>query len=100
MLFRTWEAVNSYMFDDRMLQFLAKLTEIHLDPSVSDPKKIGQIPDDEVSPGEGRPQWPRDDLKEPSHWTGIFSDVGIFSEHDWHLVMCKCLASMGKCLRW
>ncbi|KZV77572.1 hypothetical protein PENSPDRAFT_621096 [Peniophora sp. CONT] len=94
MLFRVWESVNSYMFDDRMLQFLAKLTEIHLDPSVSDPKKIKETPDDELSPGEGRPQWSKDDLKEPSHWTGIFSDVGIFSENDWHLIMCKCLASM------
>ncbi|KAI0034951.1 hypothetical protein K488DRAFT_76958 [Vararia minispora EC-137] len=94
MLFRIWESVNSYMYDERMLQFLARLAELHQDPAVSDPRRIPEIPDDEQSPGEGRPTWSRDDLKEGAHWTGVYKDVGIFTEHDWHLIMCKCLASM------
>ncbi|TFY83738.1 hypothetical protein EWM64_g268 [Hericium alpestre] len=94
MLFRLWESVNSYMFDERMLQFLAELAEMHLDPSVSDPKSIQEIPDDARSEGEGRPNWPKKDLKDGGLWHGLFNDVGIFTEYDWHFLMCKCLASM------
>ncbi|KAI0274846.1 hypothetical protein BC834DRAFT_814888 [Gloeopeniophorella convolvens] len=94
MLFRLWESVNSYMFDERMLQFLARLAEMHVDPSFSDPKRIDEIPDDAKSENEGRPNWVKNDLKSSGLWTGIFKDVGIFSDYDWHFIMCKCLASM------
>lgn len=96
MLFTIWKSVNSYMYDDRMLQFLAKLAEMHLDPSISDPKKIQEIPDDELSPEERRPNWSSDDLKSNYHWAGIYNSVGIFTDLDWQFIMCKCLASMGK----
>jgi proteasome activator subunit 4 len=98
MLFRMWEAVNSYMYDDRMLDFISKLTEMHVAPEASDPRRIAEIPDDERSEDEGRPNWSGDvrkDLPDNVAWPGIYKDVGIFSEHEWHLVMCKCLASMG-----
>lgn len=95
MLFRLWESVNSYMYDERMLQFLARITEIHLDTSISDPAKIKEIPDDALSEGEARPNWPQDDIKRGGLWTGLIKDVGIFTEYDWHFIMCKCLASMG-----
>jgi len=98
MLFRLWESVNSYMFDERMLQFLAQLTEMHLDPSISDPKRIDEIPDDAKSDNEGRPNWAKSDLSGTGLWTGIYNDVGIFTDYDWHFIMCKCLASMGWCL--
>ncbi|KAJ8514936.1 hypothetical protein ONZ45_g7571 [Pleurotus djamor] len=92
MLFRLWEAINSYKYDNRMLQFLSALAELHVDPSISDPRRISQIPDDEKSDGEGRPNWARE---EPSdNWGGIYKDVGIFTEHEWGLLMCKCLSSM------
>ncbi|KAM5538277.1 hypothetical protein V8D89_008164 [Ganoderma adspersum] len=94
MLFRLWESVNSYMFDDRMLQFLARLAEMHVDPSVSDPQRIQDIPDDARSEGEGRPGWPADDLEPKWKWTGLFDDVGIFSEADWAYIMSKCMSSM------
>lgn len=94
MMLRVWESVNSYMYDERMLHFLARLAEMHLDPEVSDPKRIQDIPDDERSEGEGRPQWPLPDNPK-TRWTGLYKDVGIFSEHDWNMLMCKCLASMG-----
>jgi proteasome activator subunit 4 len=94
MLFRLWD-INSYKYDERMLQFLSRLTEIHVDPSVSDPRKVEALPDDERSEGEGRPCWSRDDLSESSIWPGIYREVGIFSEHQWSILMCKCLASMG-----
>lgn len=95
MLFQLWESVNSYMFDDRMLQFLARLAEMHVDPSVSDPQRIQDIPDDARSEGEGRPGWPTDDLEVKWKWTGLFDDVGIFSEADWAYIMAKCVSSMG-----
>ncbi|KAH7923993.1 hypothetical protein BV22DRAFT_1196262 [Leucogyrophana mollusca] len=93
-LCRLWESINSYMYDERMLQFLARLAELHVDPTISDPAKIQDIPDDEKSEDEGRPAWCRADLDDGRPWTGLYKDVGIFTEHEWHLIMCKCLASM------
>ncbi len=95
MLFRLWESINSYMFDDRMLQFLARLVEMHVDPTVSDPQRIQNIPDDARSEGEERPNWSKEDLETKWKWSGLFSDVGIFSEADWSFIMAKCMASMG-----
>jgi hypothetical protein len=97
MLFRLWESVNSYLFDERMLQFLAQLSEMHLDPTISDPKRIDEISDDARSENEGRPNWAKNDLSSTGLWAGIYKDVGIFAEYDWHFIMCKCLASMGWC---
>ncbi|KAI0322289.1 hypothetical protein OF83DRAFT_1094493 [Amylostereum chailletii] len=94
MLTRLWESVNSYLFDDRMLQFMSKLAEMHVNPAISDPKKLSAIPDDARTEDEGRPNWRKDDIEDKSPWTGIYSDVGIFSEHNWNIIMCKCLASM------
>jgi proteasome activator subunit 4 len=91
-----WESINSYMYDERMLHFLSRLAEMHVDPSVSDPKTVEDLPDDEISEDEGRPHWSQDDLNEHRNWSGLYKDVGIFTEHEWNLLMCKCLASMGR----
>ncbi|KAJ7630634.1 hypothetical protein FB45DRAFT_1027837 [Roridomyces roridus] len=94
MLFRIWESINSYMFDERMLEFLASLSEMHVASDVSDPRKLAELPDDAKSEGEGRPQWSEDDLNATSAWPGIYKDVGVFTEHEWSLLMCKCINSM------
>lgn len=94
-LFRLWDSANSYVYDDRMLQFLSQLAEMHVDPSISDPRKVEEIPDDARSEGEGRPDWPKEDLEPKWKWSGIQQDVGIFSDREWNFIMCKCLASMG-----
>ncbi|KAF7339921.1 Membrane protein [Mycena venus] len=95
MLFRVWESINSYMFDERMLDFLASLVEIHVASDVSDPRKAAELPDDAKSEGEGRPQWSEEeDLHPTSTWPGIYKDVGVFTEHEWSLLMCKCINSM------
>ncbi|KAF8898398.1 hypothetical protein BD779DRAFT_1607219 [Infundibulicybe gibba] len=94
MLFRMWESINSYMYDERMLYFLSRLAELHVSPEVSDPRKLSEIPDDARSEGEGRPCWSKDDLKENEAWPGLYKDVGIFTDHQWQLLMCKCLGSM------
>ena len=86
------------MYDERMLAFLARIAEMHVDPTISDPRKIEQLPDDARTEDEGRPSWPRDDMKGPvnGRWMGLQQDVGIFSEKEWNFIMCKCVASMGK----
>ncbi|PCH33392.1 ARM repeat-containing protein [Wolfiporia cocos MD-104 SS10] len=94
MLFRLWESINSYMFDDRMLQFFSRIAEMHVNPTVSDPRRIEEIPDDAREEDEGRPNWDKKDLDVRWRWPGLYSDVGIFSEHDWNFIMTKCLASM------
>lgn len=83
------------MFDDRMLHFLSRLAEIHVDPTVSDPQRIKEIPDDARSDDEGRPDWSKQDLETKWDWSGLYQDVGIFTDHDWHFIMAKCLVSMG-----
>jgi proteasome activator subunit 4 len=95
MMFRLWDTVNSYAYDERMLQFLSRLAETHIDPNVSDPKRIGKIPDDARSEDEERPNWDKSDLEEGESWAGIYKDVGIFSDGEWSHLMCKTLASMG-----
>jgi proteasome activator subunit 4 len=95
MIFRLWESINSYRFDNRMLEFLAKLSEIHVAQEISDPRKLDELPDDERSEAEERPAWGKETLKPGQRWLGIYKDVGIFSDHEWDFIMCKCLASMG-----
>ncbi|KAG8915862.1 hypothetical protein FRC00_010753 [Tulasnella sp. 408] len=143
MLMRIWSAVNSYMFDERHFALLAQLAEIHLDPTISDPRRIDEIPDDARLNENGLPEdgprlrWSTGDAQDPSSsvrgdvtprqkirrqtlgingieglglangayghpgksqpskpWTGIFKDIGIFTQEEWDLIMCKCLASM------
>jgi len=95
MLFRLWRTINSYIFDGRLLEFMAQLAEMHTDPAVSDPQRIKDIPDDAKSDDESRPTWKDDDLKSDGPWYGIYKDVGIFTDMDWQFIMCKCLAFMG-----
>ena len=99
LLFRLWDSVNSYLYDERMLQFLARIAETHVDPLISDPKRVETIPDDEISTseGEGRPHWNRDDMDTSGkyRWSGLYKDVGVFTDREWNFLMCKCLASMG-----
>lgn len=75
---------------------------MHVDPTVSDPRKIEQIPDDARADDEKRPNWPKDDIKGMYHgkWVGLYQDVGIFSEKEWNWIMCKCVASMGELVVW
>ena len=86
------------MYDERMISFLSRLAEMHVDPTASDPVLISKIPDDCRSEGEGRPAWPKEDAQSKWKWSGIQQDVGIFSEREWDFIMCKCLASMGALL--
>ena len=77
------------------MYFLAQLAEMHVDPTVSDPKRIQEIPDDARDPNEPQARWNKDDIPPYEAWKGINKEVGIFSEEEWNTIMCKCLASMG-----
>ncbi|CCA68831.1 hypothetical protein PIIN_02692 [Serendipita indica DSM 11827] len=90
-MMRLWEAVNSYAFDERMLSFLSKLAELHVDPTVSDPKLIDKIPMDWGE--EPRVRWPKHEIN-VDDWRGIYKDVGMFTDDEWNFIMCKCLVSM------
>lgn len=75
---------------------MSQLAELHVDPTVSDPKRVDGIPDDARSTGEGRPRWDRDDLNTNGEWSGLWKDVGIFTNAQWDTIMVKCLTSMGQ----
>ncbi|KAF8649879.1 hypothetical protein AX16_005641 [Volvariella volvacea WC 439] len=94
-LMQIWESVNSNNFDERMIDFLGKLAEMHVVPEASDPRLIEQIPDDARSEGEARLAWSREMPKDGEKWKGIFKDVGIFTDHEWQFLMSKCIAAMG-----
>ncbi|KZT40114.1 hypothetical protein SISSUDRAFT_983884 [Sistotremastrum suecicum HHB10207 ss-3] len=69
-LFQLWDAINSYIYDERMIAFLAELAEVHVDPSSGLARNAS------------------------GDWTGLWKDVGIFNEAEWNTIMCKTLASM------
>ncbi|KAK7691509.1 hypothetical protein QCA50_004908 [Cerrena zonata] len=94
-LFRLWESVNSWAYDNRMIEFLADIAKMHVNPRLSDPATIDEIPDDARSEDEKRPNWRKDDLKFEGQWGGLYRDVGIFTTHEWDYIMCKCLATMA-----
>lgn len=95
-LFRLWEPVNSALYTSRMIAFLAKLAEMHVDPTVSDPARRQSIPDDAKREEETRLHWDNSDLKTFGPWKGIWKDVGIFTDEQWNKIMCTTLSSMGK----
>jgi proteasome activator subunit 4 len=88
--------IATYANLDLLLRsFLSQLAETHVDPTVSNPRRVEKIPDDSISDAEGRPTWDRSDLETPREWNGLWKDVGIFSDVQWDMIMAKCLTSMG-----
>jgi len=83
------------MFDERMIAFLAQLAEMHVDPTVSDPCRRESVPDDARAEDEVRLNWDSEDLKQNEPWSGIWKDIGIFTEDEWAKIMCTTLSSMG-----
>ncbi|TIA90807.1 hypothetical protein E3P99_01381 [Wallemia hederae] len=92
--FRIWETFNSSHIDDQHLDLIARLTERHLDPSLSDPRSIDalpSVPTDE--PTVDRP--PKDKAPGDSNWRGIRKDIGILTEAQFDTVMQKALSSFN-----
>ncbi|TIB08744.1 hypothetical protein E3P89_02948 [Wallemia ichthyophaga] len=91
--FRIWETFNSSHIDDQHLDLVARLTEKHLDPSISDPRFIDSLaPAPSDIPSVGRP--PKDKSADSS-WKGIRKDIGILTEAQFDTVMQKALSSFN-----
>jgi proteasome activator subunit 4 len=67
-LFKLWEAFNSSVVDDRLLDIAGELSEEHV------AAKFG------LAGEEGGAEW---------------KDVGIWKEQEWSLLIGKCLTSMS-----
>jgi proteasome activator subunit 4 len=67
-LFRLWEAFNSSVIDDRLIELVGDLSEEHV------AGKSG-------SAGEGGAEW---------------KDVGIWTENEWTMLIGKGLGSMSE----
>ena len=125
-MFRLWESFNSSLFDDQMLDLLARLAEMHVtDPSISSAssaRKAGSLAEATLRPEaqasgttaavKGDDDEPMQDgetqvkaevndstsssgTASPSGKLGLFSDIGIFTEQQYSLIMTKCLKSAG-----
>lgn len=68
-LFKLWEAFNSSVVDDRLIELAAELSEEHV------AGKFGIA-------GEGGAEW---------------KDIGIWSEDQWTMLIGKSLGSMSTC---
>lgn len=101
-VFNLWSSFNSQIWNDQWLDLLARLSEKHMDPILSDPlasdelKRINLKGSGNVSNGMevdldiSRPVSPMGD------WQGIRKDVGIFTDVQWSQIMTKCLRAMGR----
>jgi proteasome activator subunit 4 len=69
-MFKIWEAFNSSLLDDRLIEFVGELSEEHVAGTAG---KAGL---------EGGAQW---------------KDVGIWSETEWTMLVSKALGSMSTC---
>ncbi|EST07615.1 Protein of unknown function DUF3437 [Kalmanozyma brasiliensis GHG001] len=125
-MFRLWESFNSSLFDDQMLDLLARMAEMHVtDPSISSAssaRKAGSLAEATVRPEVQNPEanpaskadgdarmnedaslripenadsTPSSGTTSPSSKAGLFSDIGIFTEQQYSLIMTKCLKSAG-----
>lgn len=68
-LFKLWEAFNSSVIDDRLMELVGELSEEHV------ASKYG-------SAAESGAEW---------------KDVGIWTENEWTVLMEKGLGSMSEC---
>ena len=67
-LFAIWEAFNSNVIDERLIEFMGELAEEHVAGTAG--------------------LWGEDGCR--------WRDVGIWTEDQWTLLMSKCLASMSE----
>lgn len=91
---------------------MANLSKIHLNPSLSNPKRLEDIPKtmvnanaaDEAARDSDEMDLDGEEVEEdvPSKdagWQGLRKDIGILTESEFQLVMTKCLRAMGQCKR-
>jgi proteasome activator subunit 4 len=115
MMFKFSYSFNSATFDDQMLDLLARLSELHANPAVSDPARLSpsyvytSSPEEELEElyGEAKTETlslgdngasSSDGLSDPldGSWRGIYKDVGILAEDEFKSVVTTALKSMGR----
>jgi proteasome activator subunit 4 len=87
---------------------VAQLSVIHVNPKVSNPKRLETIPKTPVNDEEGVEDLLEGDEMdvdgvhevedvdiEADGWAGIRKEIGILTEKDFQTVMAKCLRTMG-----
>jgi len=103
-MFRLWQSFSSSLFDDQMLDLLARLAELHVaDPSASSSaarRKVACQADWVEGIGKGKRREvdetrAAEDEEIEEDYAGLWSDVGIFTSEQFALMMTKCLRSMG-----
>lgn len=115
-VFRLWESFTSSLFDDQMLDLLARLAEMHVaDPSVSTEaaaKNVGKYVDSFSHAGEkdtaegsaGRSDAQEDTAMQVDEQAGegaqeerkgLWNEVGIFTDAQMRMVMSKALRAAG-----
>ncbi|UZJ50775.1 hypothetical protein CBS101457_000095 [Exobasidium rhododendri] len=93
-MFRLWESFSSSLFDDQMLDLLARVAEMHVeDPRMSSGQSLHEtgIHADDHKAGETV----NDTNGTQESVDGLWNEVGIFTEEQFALIMSKCLRSAG-----
>lgn len=89
-MFRLWESFSSTVFDEQMLDLCARVAEMH----VEDPRMSSQKSKDEMGMFADK-QREQHESQAPISESGLWNDVGVFTEHQFALIMTKCLRSAG-----
>ncbi|PWN54156.1 hypothetical protein IE53DRAFT_24314 [Violaceomyces palustris] len=102
-MFRLWESFTSSLFDDQMLDLLARLAELHVsDPSISSEAatfEAGSETDPELRPeSKVTPSvvaLGNSDERKGRGGPGLWKETGIFTDQQYAMIMTKCLRSAG-----
>ena len=133
-MFKLWDGINSGLYDEQMLDLrkfnrghkqekanqhertkhpllciVANLSKIHLNPSLSSPKRledipksmVNEVPEDEVLHDGDEMDLDGEEAEEDvtnkdAGWQGIRKDIGILTESEFQTVMTKCLRAMSE----
>lgn len=94
-MFKLWESFESGLFDDQMLDLLARLTVLHANPEVSqsEVERASSSAATTEGPSLSTPSTPSP-CPTPSS-QGMWRDVGLLTKDQFSLVMTKALRSAG-----
>ena len=84
-VFSLWDSFSSQMWTDQWLELMSRLAELHVDPAVSDPRRLDQLRAMADGAAGGETPAPT------TAWSGIRKDVGIFTDVQWQMIMTKCV---------
>lgn len=94
-MFRLWESFSSSLFDDQMLDLLARIAEMHVeDPRMSS----GQSLEETGIHSDDRKETVKNGVEgvaASEQAEELWNEVGIFTEAQFALIMTKCLRSAG-----